>query len=322
MNGRGSGSRGTVVILLLLAVSLFGVASAYAPRAHAQLISPPPSGSRVTAGILLVDVNQINPISGTFNADFYLWFNSTGSPQFVNYELVNGQATSVTVESNTTAYQEYRIRGSFVNNLNFADFPFENHTLSIQVESRNMQEGQLTFVPDIQGSGTDPSLVLNGWDLLASSISAAPHTYSGEQTFSRLAFSFTIGRPVPQTFMKDILPLILVVAIAMLSFALPPARSFERVFIGVTTLLAAVQFHVSLLSQIPAVNYLTLIDEVMLTVYGLILYGLGVTVLLARQVDRKDIERAWRLNRKGAILIPAVTVVVFGTLLLLAFLGF
>lgn len=307
----------TMVLVVLTLSLVVGVVSLAPARAQA---SPPPSDPQVTAGILLVDVNQVNLVAGTFNADFYLWFNSTGDPQFVNYELVNGVATSVSVDSNTTAYQEYRIRGTFTNNLRFQDFPFDNHSLSIQVESKNLQSSQLTFVPDKE-SGTDPSLTLNGWDILGSSVSAAPHVYSGSQSFSRLTFTFTIGRPVYGAFVKDVLPVILIALIAMLAFALPPSRSFERVFIGVTTLVAAVQFHLGLLAQIPPVDYLTVADDIMVTVYVLILYGLGVTVLLAREIEKKNVDRAWRLNKKGTVLVPVVAAVVMAFLLLLGYAG-
>lgn len=315
------GRNRNLLVPLLLVAAFCVMAGASTGLAFASSPSQPASDPQVTAGILLVDVNQVNLVSGTYNADFYLWFNSTGAQQTVAYELVNGQATSVTVDSNTSAYQEYRIRATFTNNLLFQNFPFENHTLSIQVESKNMQASQLTFVADTQGSGTDPSLSLNGWDLIGSSISTTPHAYPGSGTYSRLTFSFTIGRPVAQAFMKDILPVILITLIAMLSFALPPTRSFERVFIGVTTLIAAVQYHLALLSQIPAVHYLTLADDIMITVYTLIMYGLGVTIILARDVDRKDVEKAWRINKKGLVLVPVVTAVVLSFLLLLGYVG-
>jgi len=292
-----------------------------AKPAHAQLISPTPTGSPVSVGVLLVDVSQVNLVSGTYNADFYIWFNSTGSPQNVNFEFINGQASSVTVDANTSTYQEYRVRGTFVTDLGFAEFPFDNHSLTIEVESKDLQASQLTFVPDTRGSGADPSFSLNGWDLLGTSISAAPHAYSGSQAFSRLTFAFTIGRPATQAFFKDVLPVALVALIAMLAFALPPARSFERVFIGVTTLLAAVQFHIALLGQIPAVDYLTYADDMMLTVYALILYGLGVTILLARRVDKQEVDAAWKLNTKGAVLVPVVAAVVLAFLLLLGYAG-
>jgi hypothetical protein len=295
---------------------LTGVALGASP-AHAQ--QAPSPGSKVQAGILLLNVQQINLASGTFSADFYLWFNSTGNPQDVKYELVNGQANSVTVDANTSTYQEYRIVGTFANSLDFRSFPFDNQSLSIQVESRNEPASQLTFVPDTAGSGLDKSVTIVGWNLLSSSIQASQHAYSGSQAFSRLTFSVTIGRPALQSFMKNVFPVVLITLISLLAFFLPPTRSFERVFIGVTTLLAAVQFNIYLLGQIPPVDYLTLADKMMITVYALFLYSIGVTIILARQVDKKDLDRAWRLNRKGAILVPVIAVVFLSFLLLLGY---
>ena len=304
-----------LVLGVLAALVVTGSAVASRNPVNAQQPQSAQSDPAVTAGILLLDVQQVNLNSGTFNADFYLWFNSTVSPQTVQYELINGQATSVTVDANSSTYQEYRIVGTFSNNLDFSNYPFENHSLSIEVESKNLPSSQLTFVPDTAGSGVDPSVSLVGWNLLGYSIQAAPHVYSSSQTFSRLTFTFTIGRPGVQSFMSNVLPIVLITVISLLAFFLPPTRSFERILIGVTTLIAAVQFNLSLLSQIPPVNYLTIADKMMITVYALFLYSIGVTIVLARQVENKDIERAKRLNTKGAILVPFIAAVILGFLL-------
>jgi hypothetical protein len=321
---RGSARRrnAALVLALLTSLALVGVSAASRNPAHAQQAPPSaPSGGRVTAGILLLGIQQVNLNSGTFGADFYLWFNSTGNPQTVQYELINGQTTSVTVDANSSTYQEYRIVGTFANNLDFSNFPFDNHSLSIQVESKNLQSSQLTFVPDTAGSGVDPSVSLVGWNLLGSSIQAAPHAYSASQSFSRLTFAFTIGRPAVQSFMSNVFPIVLITLISLTAFFLPPTRSFERILIGVTTLIAAVQFSSSLLGQIPPVNYLTIADKMMITVYALFLYSIGVTIVLARQVENKDFERAKRLNTKGAILVPFIAAVILGLLLLLGYTG-
>lgn len=316
--GNGGGLALVLAVLALLLVSC----SAGASRNPVSAQQPTPqSDPTVTAGILLLDVNQINLDTGTFGADFYLWFNSTGSPQTVQYELINGQATSVTVDANTSTYQEYRIAGTFVSSLDFSDFPFDNHSLSIQVESKNMPASQLTFVPDTAGSGVDPSVSIVGWNLLGSSIQAAPHAYSSSQTYSRLTFTFTIGRPAVQSFMANVFPIILITLISLLAFFLPPTRSFERILIGVTTLIAAVEINLSILGQIPPVDYLTIADKMMITVYALFLYSIGVTIILARQVENKDFERAKRLNTKGAILVPFIAAVILGLLLLLGYTG-
>lgn len=318
--GNGGGLALVLAVLALLLISCSAGASRN-PVSAQQPQPTPQSDPTVTAGILLLDVNQINLDTGTFGADFYLWFNSTGSPQTVQYELINGQATSVTVDANTSTYQEYRIAGTFVSSLDFSDFPFDNHSLSIQVESKNMPASQLTFVPDTAGSGVDPSVSIVGWNLLGSSIQAAPHAYSASQTYSRLTFTFTIGRPAVQSFMANVFPIILITLISLLAFFLPPTRSFERILIGVTTLIAAVEINLSILGQIPPVDYLTIADKMMITVYALFLYSIGVTIILARQVENKDFERAKRLNTKGAILVPFIAAVILGLLLLLGYTG-
>lgn len=277
--------------------------------------SPASAGTaQVDAGVWLVSVQSVNLQAGSYSLDFYLWFNSTGNPQYVNYEFTNGQVTALDVIQNTSTYQEYRVWGTFQSTFGFQQFPFDNHPLTIDIEDRSLASGQLVFTPD-QSSGVDPTASVSGWQLSGGTMTVTTHTYPG-QVFSRAAFSVTISRFPVQSFLENILPVMVVTFIGMLVFLLPVERTFERTFLSVTTLVSAVALSVSTMSQIPSVGYLTFSDEISITIFLLFLYSIGVSIWLTRMVVNGDKARAESINLKAAILVPSVVIIFLGLQLL------
>lgn len=294
-----------VLLLGLLLVSVTALSSV--PVVHAQ---PASAAASVRVGVYLVNVQSVNLQAGTYNLDFYLWFNSTGNPQYVDYEFTNGQVTSLDVVQNTSSYQEYRVWGIFQTTFGFQQFPFDNHDLTINIEDRTLTVNQLVFTPD-PTSGYDPTAGISGWQLSGGTMQVTTHEYPG-QVFSRAVFSVTINRFQLQSFLEDILPIALVTLIGMMVFVLPVERTFERTFLSVTTLVSAVAISVSTMSQVPSVGYLTLADEISITVFILFAYSIGVSVWLTRMVVNGDKENAERINLKAAILVPVVVVIFLG----------
>jgi hypothetical protein len=294
-----------VLLLGLLFVSL--TAFSAVPAARAQPTSPPTS---VEVGVYLVNVQSVNLQAGTYDLDFYLWFNSTGNPHYVDYEFTNGQVSSLDVIQNTSTYQEYRVWGTFQTTFGFQQFPFDNHNLTIDIEDRTLTASQLVFTPD-PSSAYDPTAAISGWQLSGGTMQVTTHAYPG-QVFSRAVFSVTINRFQLQSFLEDILPIALVTLIGMMVFVLPVERTFERTFLSVTTLVSAVAISVSTMSQVPSVGYLTRADEISITVFILFAYSIGVSVWLTRMVVNGDKEHAERINLKAAILVPVVVVIFLG----------
>jgi hypothetical protein len=294
-----------VVVLLGLLLILSPFLSGPSPAKAAE-----PASSSVVVGVYLVNVQTVNVQAGIYALDFYLWFNSTGNPQYVNYEFTNGQVTSMDVIQNTSTYQEYRVWGTFQATFNFQRFPFDSHQLTIDIEDRSLTAGQLVFTPD-PASGYDAAAGISGWQLSNGTMLVTTHSYPG-QVFSRAVFSVTIGRFVAQSFLENVLPIALVTLIGMLVFLLPVERTFERTFLSVTTLVSAVALTVQTMSQVPSTGYLTLSDEISITVFLLFFYSIAVSVWLTRMVVNGDKERAERINFKAAILVPAVVVIFLG----------
>jgi hypothetical protein len=105
------------------------------------------------------------------------------------------------------------------------------------------------------------------------------------------------------------MPIAVITTIALLAFFVSPKNFAQRIGLGVTTLLSATAFHLSLLNGIPPTGYLTFADKMMIFVYGLFLYNLSVSVLIMRYVDTKKEDAAERINKRALGVLPLIILV-------------
>jgi hypothetical protein len=104
-------------------------------------------------------------------------------------------------------------------------------------------------------------------------------------------------------------PLAVITTISLLAFFMAPQNFAQRITLGVTTLLSATAFHLSLISGIPPTGYLTFADRMMISVYEIFLYNLASSVYIMRLVDSKRIEDASSAKRKVLKFLPVLIVV-------------
>lgn len=300
---------------LFLALTISALPVAIFNPVSANRISSNIVSSNVEAGVYLVNVPKFELASGSYDVDFYLWFSWTGN-KTINYEVMNGGASSIDIIEKRDGYLEVRVRGTFLKSPNFKDYPFDRHMLTIEIEDKSLTLEELVFIPDESESGIDPEVNIAGWSIEGWRVESVEHEYPGNMTFSRLIFSFTIGRSALSSILKSVVPILIITCIAMLAFFVSPLNHAQRIRLGVTALMAAVANHLALISQIPPIGYLTIADKIMLTAYTMFLYSLMVSVIIMRRVDQKKTESAIKINRKAGILVPIIVVMILGILIL------
>ncbi|MEM3424041.1 MAG: hypothetical protein QXE51_05695, partial [Nitrososphaeria archaeon] len=129
------------------------------------------------------------------------------------------------------------------------------------------------------------------------------------ENYSRIIFTISIQREIFPVFMKNFVPITLITLISLLSFAVSIQNYSQRISIGITTLFSAVAYHLATLSTLPPLSYLTLFDRIMLAIYSLFLFNIGVSVQGMRLVDRKQVERAIVFEDRMQKLLPIVIIV-------------
>jgi len=223
-----------------------------------------------------------------------------------DFEFING-APSKDLIYNTTDYLEYRVRGDFIKTFDFARYPFETHELTVELEHKNLNASYLQFRTD-PSSNIDETANVAGWNIGSLETLATEHSY-GDEAYSRFVFSVSLARPAVSSFIKSALPISVITTISLLAFFISPQNFAQRIGLGVTTLLSATAFHLSLISGIPPTGYLTLADRMMLSVYVIFLYNLSASVYIMKLVDGKKTEQAERFNRKALRILPILIII-------------
>lgn len=289
-----------------MAALVLAVASpAFAQEEQQQSTGP----KKCTVGVYLVNIGKIDIQTGSYDLDFYVWFASSDprtdfTAERPRYDFTNAlrfTAEPVRVEPD---YYEARVRGTFIKNMDFRNYPFDKQEVTVEVEGFEPVE-QLVFAPDEQASGFDRLVNVPGWNLGGSRSEVTVHEYP-DSTYSRYVFTFVIERAALSSFLKTIFPVLIITTIAMLAFWMSPTNFAPRIGLAASTLLAAVAAHLNAANQLPPIGYLTLIDKVMIIVYALFLNNLLSMVMQMRLVDHKKEQDAIKVNARMRRLMPVI----------------
>ncbi len=297
-----------LVFALLLAFSLILM---FNTKAQGYSASP----TNIEVGVLLVNVEKVDLSASSYRLDFYLWFKFNPSEislkDVKEFEFANGFPTKYEVEVDEEhGYLEYRVRGDFIKTFDFTRYPYETHKLTVELEHKNLNASYLSFTSD-PTSKVDEGVNVAGWEIGDFEATVTEHSYSGN-IYSRFIFSILLKRPTLSAFVKSVLPVAVITTISLLTFFISPQNFGQRIGLGVTTLMSATAFHLSLLSGIPPVGYLTLADRMMLSVYIIFLYNLSASVYIMKLVDAKKMEEAQKFNKKALKFLAVLIVVLMG----------
>lgn len=268
--------------------------------------------ANVEVGVWLVNVEKVDLAASSYRLDFYLWFkfNSSeiGLEEVKDFEFTNGFPTKYEIYSDEeNGYLEYRVRGDFIKTFDFTRYPYETHELAVELEHKALNVSYLSFEVD-PTSNVDEDVNVAGWNIGTFETLVTEHSYDDE-TYSRFVFSITLKRPAVSSFIKSVLPVAVITTISLLAFFISPQNFAQRIGLGVTTLLSATAFHLSLLSGIPPTGYLTLADRMMLSIYTIFLYNLSASVYIMKLVDAKKTEQAQKFNKKALKILPILIIV-------------
>ncbi len=264
-------------------------------------------------------IEKVDLSESTFRIDFYLIIEvdtSEVSLEELIFEFVNGEPSMRILEEtirDSRAEIVYRVKGDFVAPFELGRYPFDRHKIDVIIDF-------LDVAPDVRfeaGLLVNPDIILVGWDYEGIEAKETEHSYDGENFFPRFVLSIEIRRPLLSTILKNVLPITIIAAMALLTFLISPRSPSERIGLGVSTLLSATAFHLSLLGNIPPTGAFTIADGIMLSVYLLHFYSLLVSVYLMRLKDRDEKMRAEKVNKKAMIFLPVVIVIPIAIAILL-----
>ncbi|MCX7592036.1 MAG: hypothetical protein N2255_10470 [Kiritimatiellae bacterium] len=251
-------------------------------------------------GIYVLNLGKFDMSSGSFTADFYLSLKSDEPISDNSFEFMNGRAASVEKLEASPDGKEvfYRILANLSTPTDLRRFPFDTQTMQILIEDKTNSIEKVRFVPDEKQSGLDEGIVFPGWEILGYEMSTREHYYPAfEETYSQIVFSIHIGRIKVNAFLKTFLPVLFLMLIVMSSFILNPNQIATRLAAVSSALVTSAMFHISISNQIPAVGYLTFADKFMVLTYFILLACFALSLYVFILQERKDQERAKRINK-------------------------
>jgi hypothetical protein len=272
----------------------------------------------LTVGVYLINIGKIDLQVGSYDLDFYFWLSSDDpdvdftkeKPAFDFMNSMNARVEPSRIEPN---YYEVRVKGTFLKNMDFRNYPFDSQRVTVEVEGFEPVD-RLVFAPDVDSSGYDYLVNVPGWNLGQTTSDVIVHDYP-DFSYSRYIFSFDLERAYLSSFLKTIFPVLIITTIAMLAFWMSPTNFPPRIGLAASTLLAAVAAHLNAANQLPPIGYLTLMDKVMIVAYVLFLNNLISMVLQMRLMDQKKEEEAARVNSRMRKFMPLIIAIILGLLI-------
>lgn len=292
-------------LMTVLAALLLGLWSA-APAAAQDADGP----LDVTIGLYVNDIQAVDLRTHSYGMDFYVWFrwsdmdyDPTLSFEFMNTFDPEAHVQTVLFDEpqeqpDGSLYQIVRHQGLFTTKFPVGKYPFDRQTLMISVEDSEFGAESLQFVPDSLPITLNPEIRLPGFRIAQPELVVRDKPYPttfGDLSqpdiaaYSRAEFIIPVSRPAVAGILKTFVPVFLIILCAAFALLLDPEHVEARIGLAITALLTLVAMQFTMLSGLPEVAYLTLLDQVYLLSY---LYILVVIALVVRGT---------RVDERGAI---------------------
>jgi len=262
--------------------------------------------THVSVGVFVQQIDAIDTRSQSMECEIYLYLTWKGVHSPVGYEFVNGKNIEKIFEVTENAESgrnilSAKIRGTFMSSLDLSDYPTDKHVLRIELGDFNWPEDSLTYTVDTLDMGLSTDVALGEWRVSSIGPSLGKRYFAPNAHFcSHFEYALLIERESAPFVVKILIPLIIVVAMSMLTFYVPAAQLDPQVAIGTTSLLTIVAFHFLIRNQLPEVGYLTRADILIIGSYLMIFLSLVESVLvytLSRKGHKKYPQQIDRLCR-------------------------
>jgi hypothetical protein len=202
--------------MVVLAASIL-VLLCVLPNASPALAQSDAAPTTCRVGLYLRDLHSFDPAADTFGADFWLWSvcPTADHQPLRTMEFINSDSVSVLLDvGDYPLWTQRNVDGTFRYDWEERNFPFDRHTLTIDLEEGVEDIHGLVYDPDTANSGVDPELQLpGGWRMTGTTFLASTKTYDttfgdpnlpagGSSEYSRLTLSIDLQRTDLGGFLK------------------------------------------------------------------------------------------------------------------------
>ena len=273
---------------------------------------PDPEGppTKVSVGIRMFDLSEINDVKQTLSGDFVVrltWtdprlsgfagcqvpLSKVWSPQldfFNSGRLFKRLPDQVDIGPNGKVRCVQRYSGSLASYHNLKAFPFDAQKFRIWISSLEYDENEVQLVVDEKITGRRKLLNISDWAIegVRGSIDRTFAEGLG-QYHSMYEFEISAQRETGFYLWKVILPLCLIVFMSWAVFWISPAQFGPQIGLSATSMLTLIAFQFATANILPKISYFTILDKFItgstILVFLALLESLTTTFLVAS--DRK-----------------------------------
>ena len=303
-----------ILPVVIFAVLLVALPTAVMATAEVPALHNTTRPQIVETGVYVMDLQSFNVADGTFGVNFYLTLASDAPVSLTDFEIVNGRATSVDTLLDTPDEKSYRIFAAMTAYPDLHQYPFDRHTLSIEIEPKLHDERSMILVIHRNSTGHEPDVGIPGWQMSQEDSRIISRSYGKDEApYSRAVFRYPIWRDSTSTLLKFFLPILLLLAVTLFSLAM---KGSSRLGLDASMLIVAVFIHWRISDSIPLVAYATFLDMFMVITYTTIVLVLISGILIQKFTESGDTGRAEQVSRWSLWIIPPLSLTLYFLLFL------
>lgn len=279
----------------------------------------PPSGQpvEVSLGLYLLDVLSIDDSEQTVTIDFGLsarwvdkrlaskagqtiplkeaWAPNLQMMSNKNIRLTRPNVLHITEGGKVEYLQRYI--GEIWHASDLSNFPLDNQTFSIQLNTPGNTPQQVRFVENREKTGQSDTWSVVGWDRFSGHWKNDPFFFQpAQQEFAGAAYVFTAHRKQGYYYWKVIIPLCLVILMSGAVFWIDASNSSSQISVAYTAILTLVAYRFLIGNMVPEVSYMTRLDRFMLGASILVFCVLGEAIWTGRLAARGKLATAVRAD--------------------------
>ena len=191
----------------------------------------------VSIGLFIHEIENVNVKEQSMDCEFYLYLRWKGVHSPKDYEFVNGTNIQKLFEVQETdrlgrEIISAKIRGTFKSNFDLSKYPLDSHLLHIELEDFDWAEDSLRYSIDSLNTGISPDLSIGEWTIKSMGPSIKSQYFPpSKRYFTHFDYSLSIERKPAPFVLKILIPLLIVVAMSMLSYAILLRNITEQGFL-------------------------------------------------------------------------------------------
>ena len=205
-----------------------------------------------------------------------------------------------------------RLWGDFTQPLDLREFPFDEHRFMIRILAIGYDSNQVVFVqdPDL------PSLVseeqtLTDWEIKSWKSGGIEYKPIPNLAMSvaGFEFSFLAHRDIAYYIYKVIIPLLLLVLMSWIVFWVNVEETGTQISVSITTILTLTAYRFALATSVPAVSYMTRMDNLILSATLMTFAALGLVIVISYYKRTDRIEQAIKVQTWSRVAFPILLAV-------------